>query len=193
MRIARWQACLAGAVACSVAITSSAYGQIMMTFTGQSGTFAYDTPYVENGISAIRRAGMPTPNGYSTFNDELFAGDTDPLYFHGTGDYIEFSLVGGTHFDLNSFWIVTNSETRWVETSKSAGQVTFGGPWVWTEMNFSGPEYSDLDWFRIGTHWPATEIDAISVTPVPEPSSLLAGGLLSLGVAAWSRSRQRGL
>lgn len=191
MKIAHWQVCLAGAAACSVAFTSSAYGQTMMTFAGQSGEFAYDTPYVENGISAVRRAGLPTPNGYSTFNDELFAGDTDPLYFHGTGDYIEFRLVGGSHFNLNSFRIVTNSETRWVETSNSAGPVHFGGPWVWTEMTFSGPEYSDLDWFRIGTHWPATEVDAITVTPVPEPPSVVAWGLVSLGLAIWRRQSGR--
>lgn len=191
MKIAHWQVCLAGAAACSVAFTSSAYGQIMMTFTGQSGGFAYDTPYLENGISAIRRAGQTTPNGFASFNDELFAGDTDPLYFHGTGDYIEFRLVGGMHFNLNGFWIVTNSENRWVETSKSAGPVPVDGPLVWTEMTFSGPIYGDLEWFRIGSHWPATEIDAITVTPVPEPSSVLAGGLVSLGFAIWRRQSRR--
>jgi hypothetical protein len=115
------------------------------------------------------------------------------LYFHGTGDYIEFSLVGGMHFDLNSFWLVTNGFIdRWIETSKSAGQVNIGYPIVWMEMTFSGPEYSDLEWFRIGTPWFATEIDAITVTPVPEPSSVVAWGLVSLGFASWCRFRQRG-
>ena len=175
-----------------------------MTFdtapSGDIGSFALGSTYQENGIQAVSHS------SYACFKDMLrdyYTGigrtPTTPLYFHGTGAYIEFSLVGGGTFDLNSFEITSNNsyDAKMVVTSKSEGTgIPVYAPELLTTKTFSGTEVTGISWFRVdaGYGW-ATELDTITVTPtaVPEPSTLIAGALLCLpfGVTGMRSMRNR--
>ena len=133
---------------------------LTMTFDSiaEGTAFARNAVREENGIRAVCHS------DYSSFADPLNGFATTPLYFHGTGHYIEFSLVSGGTFDLISFWLTSNGyASRWVETSKTAGQIGIPGYTSPTLISFTNAEYRGITWFRIGTPWYATEVDSVTV------------------------------
>jgi len=72
------------------------------------------------------------------------------LYFASTGRYVEFRMADQSRFNLNSFDFMTNGYTdaRWIETSTGWSE-NLPGVHLQT-FNFSGPNYSNIDWFRVG-------------------------------------------
>lgn len=131
--------------------------------------FSFNATYQENGIVAVSKS------HYSSFGDPLNGTPTTALYFHGTGEYIEFSVVGGGSFDLLSFDLVSNGyQSRWIETSRSGGTLPIGLPVTLTHLEFSGSPYTDITWFRVGTPWFATEVDNIVVSAGPPPPVFVA-------------------
>ncbi len=144
---------------CRFADAASA-ATVTMTFDSitEGSAFARNAVYEENGIRATCQS------DYASFADPLNGFANTPLYFHGTGHYIEFRLVSGVAFDLKSFWLTSNGyANRWIMTEKNPTQVSIGMPTTPTLKEFSGTNYTGITWFRIGTPWYATEVDTIVV------------------------------
>ncbi|MBU0678856.1 MAG: hypothetical protein KJ626_12155, partial [Verrucomicrobia bacterium] len=151
--------CIAGAAMCCAASFCFAVPYTMTFDSIAEGTaFARDEVYEESGIRLVSKS------DYSSFSDGLNGMPTTPLYFHGTDQYVEFSLVSGGEFDLTSFELLSNGYVdRWIETSKTAGPVSIGQPTTLEIKEFSGAEYEGISWFRVGTSWYATQVDNITV------------------------------
>ena len=144
-------------------------------------SFPYDSVYTENGMKVISRsnnAGLGD-NFYSPFVVKV---TSNTVYFHGVNEYIEFRMVDGSRFNLLSLDLFTNGYYgRTLETSAGA---VLALPNTSGHVSFSGQEYSNLEWFRAGTGWFATELDNITFSAVPIPSAiwLLGSGLVGLVV-----------
>jgi len=178
---------------------------LIMTSSANSLTMTFDT--VPLG-TPIPNGGTYTENGLMVTSHSEFSHIGDPLvgpgviptnngfYFHGTNQYIEFTMAGGYYFDLLSFNYKTNGFTnaRWVETSNGE-RINLLGVYPITTLTFSGSGFTDLEWLRVGTPWYATWVDTISfessyvpipgATPIPDPAIiiLLGPSLLALAVA----------
>ena len=191
-------------ISASIFSACSLQAAVTMTFdtapSGDIGSFALGSTYQENGIQAVSHSSYACFKDmlWNDYNAHIGRTPTTPLYFHGADQYIEFSLVGGGTFNLNSLELVGNdTNPRWVFTSKTGGtERLIGTSTSLTVETFSGPDFTDISWFRVSTHWgSATELDNITVTAVPEPSTLIAGVLLCLpfGVTGmrWMRNRNK--
>ncbi len=182
--------------------TQNQYTTTVTFDTVPDGTpLPYGGTYCESGMIAT------SYSNFSSFSDPLNWFPTNALYFHGNNQdlgqwdanvikpyhaYIEFRMANGSRFDLQSLDIGTNQnsgtpERRWIQTSAGA---TFwpilpdGG--TVTTLNFSGPDYSNLEWFRVGTVWFATEVDNITFTPLT-PANCPPDGCTSppSGLVSW--------
>jgi hypothetical protein len=144
------------------------------SFSQPAIPFPYDSVYTENGMMVISRshyAGLGD-NFHSPF---VVSVTSNTVYFHGVDEYIEFRLVNGSRFNLLSLDLFTNGYSgRTLETSAAANLAL---PNDSGHVSFSGPEYSNLEWFRARTSWFATELDNITFSSaIPIPSSLLLFG-----------------
>ena len=147
-------------------------GVIVMTFNSVAeGTgFPFSSTYRENGMVAFCQSHN------SQFGDPLNGAPTAALYFHGTGEYIEFSMEGGAPFTLLSLELLSNGfVSRWIQTSGSGGtNINIGMPTSLAVIQFSGPQYTNITWFRVGTPYYATEVDNITILPAaPPPVSMV--------------------
>ena len=207
MRKPSWQVCLAGI--CFALIMTSGNAAIIVSFdTVPEGTaMPNGGTYYENGMQATSHS------DYSVLQDSLSMLPTNALYFHGNDGagantagvigpnnaYIEFREIDGSHFDLLSLDLVSGGNfgtpsRRWITTSAGGAPFwpQFGDSARVVPLTFSGAAYSDLDWFRVGTVWFATELDNIAFNVVPEPgtAALLAMGALGfLGAARRRRGK----
>jgi hypothetical protein len=197
-----WAICAAVIV---LVLAASPAGAATITFGSATvGAFDCGTSYYEAGYK------VTSHSWYSSFGDPLNGLPNDPgLYFHGNGGpdtagvinswnaYIEFSQVEGLPFDLkgidllsggnygtwNRRWITTSAGAEYWPNFNSDTQVT-------RHFDFSGPLYSGITWFRVGTVWYATEIDNVNVVPEPCTMSFVALGVLG-GVACVRRARRK--
>ena len=175
-----------------VALVGAAPAQTTMTFDALAdGTsMPFGTRYAENGLVAT------IDSNNAVIGDPLHAeAGSKYLYFHGSNEYIEFSLENGGSFTLDSFKFVTNGfAPRWIATSNSNGTLSLADPTSVSILPFSGPAYENITWFRVGTPFFATQIDNVTVTPLqPEPPSIVTqplpaqtaavGGQVTLTVA----------
>jgi hypothetical protein len=166
---------------------SSACLALTLTFD-TAGPLPNGGTYVEQGVV------VTSHSDFSSIGDPLgWSPHGNALYFHGAGQYVEVRMSDGFKFDLTSLVLMTNGYTdgRWVETSTGAIQYMLG---VHTaQMNFSGPGFKGIEWFRIGTPGYATEVDDIVITPLGPPvdpnplnTSILAGPAEGAGLDASS-------
>ena len=148
--------------------------------------------YHENGMR------VTSASFNALIGDPLLMIPTNAVYFHGGGEYIEFSMLNGALFDLLSLDLITNVRPdRLIATSKNTAFIPvspFGLTGAVSPIVFSGPEYSNLQWFRISTIHFATEVDNVTFqsNAVPEPSAtlLLAGSLVGVLGYAWLRKQE---
>lgn len=72
-------------------------------------------------------------------------------------------MVDGSLFDLQSLDFLTNwfTNNRWLETSTGKTTLLPGYITV-TTIPFPGIDYSNLEWFRVGTPWYATQVNNIT-------------------------------
>ena len=163
-----------------------------MTFdAGPAGPLPFGGTYAENGMvvtSYSDNAQIGTPLGVNPTGNGL--------YFHGVDQYVEFAMVDGSTFDLNSFDFLTNgfTDNRWVEASSGAFQY-LPGVVDWQTFTFAGTGFQSIEWFRVGTPWFATEMDNVNFTssepsPVPEPATFT---LMSVGLAGIGFGKRRKL
>jgi hypothetical protein len=198
-----------GGFALALASTAEAAIVVMDFDTVPDGTpMPYGGTFVQNGMKAT---------SYSNFsilsdNDALKMLPTNALYFHGNDGadsyapaatigpnnaYIDFRMVDGSKFDLLSLDLVSGGnygtpERRWITTSAgSTYWPLFQDTLVVVHLTFSGSNYTQIDWFRVGTQWFATELDNVTFN-VPEPATIIVWSLLGgLAVAAgWRRWRK---
>ena len=148
----------------------------------------------------IHRGGTYTGNGLMVTSYSDFSQIGDPLggtganngfYFHGVNQYIEFKMVGGYRFDLLSLDQKNNHYApRWVVTSAGAVvNLSMSYP-VITEI-FSGPGFTDIEWFRVVTAGNATWVDNISFlssyVSIPDASIMILLGSSLFGLGVFSR------
>ena len=177
-------------VGLTFAVTSSLMGAVMTFDTVPSGTpLPYDGVYTENGMMAISKSyhsQIGDPIGDTLFVTGL---TTNGLYFHGTDEYIEFRKVDGSTFDLVSLDFFTNGYgNRWLKTS-SGVTIPLPGYQTVTTIPFSGSDFSNIDWFQVGTPWFATEVDNVTVDVIPAPAALVLGSIV-VGFVGWLRRRR---
>lgn len=207
MRVSLWQACLAGIGI--VLVTTAGAVAVVITFDSVvDGTpLANGGTYTENGMKATSHS------NYSQFSDAINMLPTNALYFHGNDSndayspagiigvnnaYIEFSMADGSTFDLLSLTLVSGGnygtqKRRWVTTSAGAEYwPLFQDTAVVVPLTFSGSSYSNLDWFRVGTVWFATELDNIAFNVVPEPGTTALLAMGALGFLGGAARRRRG-
>src|ERR1035441_1533361 len=67
----------------------------------------------------------------------------------------------GQPLDLDSNGYCAN---RWIQTSSSSGQIGLGAPTSWTTIHFSGTNFQNISWFKVGSCGNATEVDNITVS-----------------------------
>jgi hypothetical protein len=137
-------------VAMVLLVTSSA-GASLVTFdmVPENTALPFGGEYHENGMR------VTSASFNALIGDPLLMIPTNAVYFHGGGEYIEFSMLNGALFDLLSLDLITNIRPdRLIATSKNTAFIPvgpFGLTGAVSPIVFSGPEYSNLQWFRIST------------------------------------------
>jgi hypothetical protein len=130
-----------------------------LTFeTVPPGLLPFGATYTESGMEAT------SFSGFSELGDPFGRNPTgNALYFHGTGQYVEFRLADRAPFDLTSFDVLTNGFTdeRGVTASSGATQTFSGAPQQTVTL---GAGFQNIEWVRIGTPWFATQLDNVSFT-----------------------------
>jgi len=180
------------AFAIALLLATSSGGASLVTFdTVPEGTvLPFGGEYHENGMRVI------SASYNSLIGDPLLMIGTNGVYFHGAGEYVEFSMLNGSSFDLLSLDLITNVRPdRLIATSSNPTFVSigpFGLDGAVSHIIFSGPEYSTLQWFQIGTMHFGTEVDNITFQSyaVAEPTTLLLWGTTALGFGLL-RARRR--
>ena len=135
-------------VAMVLLVTSSA-GASLVTFdtVPENTALPFGGEYHENGMR------VTSASFNALIGDPLLMIPTNAVYFHGGGEYIEFSMLNGALFDLLSLDLITNVRPdRLIATSKNTAFIPvgpFGLTGAVSPIVFSGPEYSNLQWFRI--------------------------------------------
>jgi cysteine-rich repeat protein len=169
--------------------SNCSFNPAVMNFTSaQQGAIAFGGTYTESGLVATSQS------HYSSIGDPIGGSTNKALYFHGTNEYILFNLADGSNFDLLSFDFLTNGfgNVRWLETSAGV-HISLPGYTTWTTIPFSGASYSDIQWFKIGTPWYATEVDNVNFrvkTTTPLTIDITGSGagsiLTDTGTLAWN-------
>ena len=143
------------------------------------------TTYVESGM-VVTSFSDNASVGYDPLTWNPTGG---ALYLHGTNQYVEFRMANQSTFNLNSFDFMTNIgplDSRWIATSTGWSEPL---PSVHLQtLNFTGPNYSNINWFRVGTSDWATELDNVNFTATPEPSTYI---LLSIALGAVGFARKK--
>ena len=162
----------------------------MVTFdTVPAGTpIPYGGTYSENGMI------VTSYSDYSQIGDPLTGSPSNAFYFHGSGQYIDVRMVENYYFDLLQLDYKTNgfSDYRWIETSAGA-LMYLPGVYPLTTVNLPSEGFTNIEWFRVGTPYFATQVDNIYfestgiMTPTPSSIMLLVTGLFGI---AGLRSKQ---
>ncbi len=152
-----------GLVALVLATTPIVNAQTMSFELGTPGGVPNGGEYVEAGMK------VTSFSDNSQIGDPLLIGTSGNwFYFHGREQYVEFRRVDGALFDLTSFDLASNGYAdRWLETSAAAARITLptnhAAQLQQSHFPFVGFDYEDLEWFRVGTPWFATQVDNVSV------------------------------
>jgi hypothetical protein len=196
-----------GGFVLTIASTAEASIAVMNFDTVPEGTsMPNGGTYFQNGMKAT------SYSNYSVLQDSLNMLPTNALYFHGNSGadaysppatigpnnaYIDFRMADGSKFDLLSLDLASGGnygtpQRRWIRTS--AGSVywpIFQDSAVVVHLSFTGSNYTQIDWFQVGTQWFATELDNITFN-VPEPATFIVWSLLgAIGIAAGRRWRRK--
>ena len=147
-------------------------------------------PYTSNGMT-ISKVLSDSPASIARYRQVL----QETLYADASSQAVDIraQLANGGTFDMNLIDVLGISGTWTVQSSKgSAGHMSAPGGYIFNDDHFSAPDWQGITYFDL-IHNPASpsstiNIDSITFTPVPEPSTLT---LLALGVVGLAVMQRR--